>query len=236
MRMLLKLYYVIHDNLFAVLKHLDGLALLGIRLFLAPVMIGAGMTKWHNFENIVEWFGNEQWGLGLPFPEVMAGLATGAELFGGFLLLFGLAVRWAAIPLLVTMAVAAMEVHWDNGWFAIAPSDPTTSSAKLLADVGIPAAKDSLENSVEVGQRLTRIRGILQEQGNYEWLTAKGSIAILNNGIEFAATYFLMLLVLLFWGGGRYVSLDYYLDRSARQVLEDSEPPLRDLDDLNVPE
>jgi len=76
----------------------------------------------------------------------------------------------------------------------------------------------------------------LQEQGNYEWLTAKGSVAILNNGIEFAATYFLMLLVLLFWGGGRYVSLDYYLDRSARQVLEDSAPPLRDLDDLNVPD
>lgn len=236
MRMLLKLYYLVHDNLFAGLKHLDGLALLGIRLFLAPIMISAGMTKWHNFESTVEWFGNAQWGLGLPFPEIMAGLATSTELFGGFLLLFGLAVRWAAIPLLVTMAVAAMEVHWDNGWFAIAPSDPTTSSAKVLADIGVPAAKDSLENSVEVGKRLTRIRGILQAQSNYDWLTAKGSVAILNNGIEFAATYFLMLLVLLFWGGGRYVSLDYYLDRSARQTLADSEPPLRDLDDLNVPD
>lgn len=233
MRMLLKLNYLIHDNFFAVLKHFDGLALLGIRLFLAPVMIGAGLTKWHNFESTVEWFGNEQWGLGLPFPDIMAGLATGTELFGGFLLLFGLAVRWAAIPLLATMATAAMEVHWDNGWFAIAPSNPTTSSAKLLADVGIPTAKNSLENSVEVGKRLTEIRSVLQEHSNYEWLTAKGSIAIVNNGIEFAVTYFLMLLVLLFWGGGRYVGLDYYLDRSARQFLEDSEAPLRD---LNVPD
>ncbi|MFT5576311.1 MAG: putative oxidoreductase [Bermanella sp.] len=236
MRMLLKLNYLIHDNFFAVLKHFDGLALLGIRLFLAPVMIGAGLTKWHNFESTVEWFGNEQWGLGLPFPDIMAGLATGTELFGGFLLLFGLAVRWAAIPLLATMATAAMEVHWDNGWFAIAPSNPTTSSAKLLADVGIPTAKNSLENSVEVGKRLTEIRSVLQEHSNYEWLTAKGSIAIVNNGIEFAVTYFLMLLVLLFWGGGRYVGLDYYLDRSARQFLEDSEAPSRDLDDLNVPD
>lgn len=236
MRMLLKLYYLIHDNLFALLKQVDGLALLGIRLFLAPVMISAGLTKWHNFENTVEWFGNEQWGLGLPFPEIMAGLATGTELLGGFLLLFGLAVRWVAIPLLVTMAVAAMEVHWDNGWYAIAPGNPTTSSAKVLADVGIAAAEDSLENSVEVGKRLAHIRGILQQQPNYDWLTAKGPVVILNNGIEFAATYFLMLLVLLFWGGGRYVSLDYYLDRSARQALEDGEPPLRDLDDLNVPD
>ncbi len=236
MRMLLKLYYWLHDNLFAVLKHLDGLALLAIRLFLAPIMIAAGLNKWHNFESTVEWFGNAQWGLGLPFPDILAGLATGTELFGGFLLLFGLAVRWAAIPLLVTMAVAAMEVHWENGWYAIAPSDPTTSTSKVLADVGIPGAEQSLENSLEVGKRLARIRGILQEHGDYEWLTAKGPVVVLNNGIEFATTYFIMLLVLLFWGGGRYVSLDYYLDRSARRTLEDSEPPLRDLDDLNVPD
>ncbi len=236
MRMLLRLYYLIHDNLFAALKHLDGLALLAIRLFLAPVMIGAGMTKWHNFENTAEWFGNEQWGLGLPFPELMAGLATGTELLGGFFLLFGLAVRWVAIPLLITMAVAALEVHWDKGWFAIAPSDPTTSTAKVLADVGIPGAVGSLENSLEVGKRLATAREILQEHGNYEWLTEKGPVVILNNGIEFATTYFIMLLVLFFWGGGRYVSLDYYLDRSARRALEESEPPLRDLDDLNVPD
>lgn len=236
MRILLKLYYLIHDNLFGLLRHLDGFALLAIRLFLAPVLIAAGLNKWHNFDTIVQWFGNSQWGLGLPFPEVMAALATGTELFGGFLLLFGLAVRWAAIPLMVTMAVAAMAVHWDNGWFAIAPSDPTTSTAKVLADVGIPAARESLENSREVALRLSRIRSTLQEHANYEWLTDKGSLVILNNGIEFAVTYFIMLMVLFFWGGGRYVSLDYYLDRSARRALEEMEPPMRDLDDLNVPD
>ncbi len=36
---------------------------------------------------------------------------------------------------------------------------------------------------------------------------------ILNNGIEFAATYFIMLLVLLFMGGGRYTSVDYFIGR-----------------------
>ena len=38
---------------------------------------------------------------------------------------------------------------------------------------------------------------------------------VLNNGIEFAATYFIMLLSLLFTGGGRYSSLDYWLARRA---------------------
>ena len=36
---------------------------------------------------------------------------------------------------------------------------------------------------------------------------------VLNNGIEFAVTYLIMLFALLFTGGGRYVSVDYYLSR-----------------------
>ena len=40
-----------------------------------------------------------------------------------------------------------------------------------------------------------------------------GSPVLLNNGIEFAATCILMLLVLFFIGGGRYVSIDDWLRR-----------------------
>ncbi|HBD12309.1 MAG TPA: DoxX family protein, partial [Porticoccaceae bacterium] len=109
--------------------------------------------------------------------------------------------------------VAMATVHWEHGWFAIAPSDPSTSTAKVLADTGVEAAKQSLENSAEVGKRLDAARGILREHGNYGWLTEKGSFVVLNNGIEFAATYTLMLLSLLFTGGGRYFSLDYWLKR-----------------------
>ena len=36
---------------------------------------------------------------------------------------------------------------------------------------------------------------------------------ILNNGIEFGATYFIMLLVLFYFGAGRLVSLDYWVAR-----------------------
>jgi len=40
-------------------------------------------------------------------------------------------------------------------------------------------------------------------------------VVILNNGIEFAATYALMLLVLITNGGGRYTSIDYWIARFA---------------------
>ena len=41
----------------------------------------------------------------------------------------------------------------------------------------------------------------------------KGGFVILNNGIEFAATYFVKLLVLVFTGGGRFISADDWLVR-----------------------
>jgi uncharacterized membrane protein YphA (DoxX/SURF4 family) len=206
----------IHDLLNAT-KKWDFLAPLLLRLFLSVVFISAGWNKLASFDSTVAWFGNPDWGLGLPFPAVMAFLATGAELAGGVLLLLGLATRYFAVPLMVTMLVAALSVHWDNGWFAIAPSNPETSMAQPLAAVGIPAAQQSLENSVEVGKRLTAAKGLLREHGQYGWLTEKGNFVILNNGIEFAATYFIMLLVLFFQGAGRFLSLDYWIARRFRQ-------------------
>lgn len=194
-------------------RKVDFLAPLLLRLFLAPVFIAAGMTKMAGFESTVAWFGNPDWGLGLPFPWLMAFLATATELVGGFLLLFGLATRYIAIPMMITMLVAAFAVHWDHGWYAIAPSDPSTSMSKPLAAVGLPGAEASLANSEEVGTRLSAARSILREHGNYSWLTGKGNFVVLNNGIEFAATYFIMLLSLFFTGAGRYLSMDYWIER-----------------------
>ena len=206
----------IHDLLDRTRKW-DFLAPLLIRLFLSVVFISAGWNKLGSFDSTVAWFGTPDWGLGLPFPAVMAFLATAAELVGGFFLLAGLATRYFAVPLMITMLVAAFSVHWDNGWFAIAPSNPETSMAQPLAAVGIPAAQQSLENSEEVGKRLTAARGLLREHGQYGWLTEKGNFVVLNNGIEFAATYFIMLLALFFQGAGRFVSLDYWIAKRFRQ-------------------
>jgi len=207
------LYQMLHQGIFGRLKYLDGLPPLLFRLFLAPVMIAAGLHKFMNFEDMVSWFGNPDWGLGLPMPAVMVFLAAASEFAGGLLLLIGFAVRWVTIPLMVSMLVAAFAVHWENGWFAIAPGDPETSAAKVVAMAGIPAAKHSLENSVEVGKRVSAAKQILKEHGNYSWLTEKGSFVVLNNGIEFAATYFILLLSLFFTGGGRFFSLDYWMAR-----------------------
>ena len=67
-------------------------------------------------------------------------------------------------------------------------------------------------------ERRSRARSILKEHGNYKWLTEAGGITILKNGIEWAATYFLMLLMLFFYGGGRLsVSLR---TRDARACLQ----------------
>jgi uncharacterized membrane protein YphA (DoxX/SURF4 family) len=186
-------YYSIHNGIFSRLQYLDGLAPLALRLYLVPVFWMAGTQKISGIENTIEWFGNPDWGLGLPFPTLMAYLAAYTEAIGALLLLIGLATRWISIPLMFTMAVAALAVHWDQGWAAIADS-----------------------SSQEVAARLGAAKEILREHGNYSWLTGKGSFVILNNGIEFAVTYFIMLLSLLFTGGGRFTSVDYYLDRLLR--------------------
>jgi len=178
-------------------RQLDMLAPLLLRLYLAPIFLQAGWNKFAHFDSTVQWFGNSEWGLGLPMPELMAFMAAGTEILGGVLLIIGFAVRWISVPLMVTMLVAAFAVHWENGWLAI-------------ADGGSWLANDQV---MEAQERLSRAKEILREHGNYSWLTGKGSIVILNNGIEFAITYFVMLLSLFFTGAGRYVSVDYWINK-----------------------
>ncbi|RRS07010.1 DoxX family protein [Pseudoalteromonas sp. J010] len=206
------------------LEHFSGLAPLLIRLLLAPVMIIAGYNKLNlkhqDIElyqkllpdpGVVEWFGNSEWGLGLPVPDLLAFMAAWTEFLGGWLILVGILTRLVTIPLMITMVVAAVTVHLDNGWFSVAPSNPDTSAAKVVHWLGVEQAKNSLDNSLEVKQRLDIIKGLVAEHGRPDYLYEKGNIVILNNGIEFAATYFVLLLSLFFMGGGRYVSIDYWL-------------------------
>ena len=187
------------------LRHADGLPLLLLRLYLAPVMVQAGWNKASNFEDIVSWFGNEDYGLGLPLPFVMALLATAAELIGGVFLLLGVLTRLVSIPLLATMVVAMVSVHAENGWLAIADASSWLADGTLLLN----------ESVMDAPEKLQAAKSLLQEHGHYDWLTSSGNFVVLNNGIEFAATYFVMLLVLFFYGGGRYVSVDYFVSKRA---------------------
>ena len=181
-------YYTVHNAIFSRLKYLDGLAPLALRLYLVPVFWMAGTRKIASMDSTIDWFGNPDWGLGLPFPTVMAYLAAYTEAIGALLLLLGLATRWISIPLIITMLVAIFAVHWDYGWAVIADS-----------------------RAEDVAVRLNAAGEILRE--HYSWLTEKGRFVVLNNGIELGVTYLVMLFTLLFTGGGRYTSVDYYLTR-----------------------
>lgn len=196
----------IYQQIIARLQVADGIPLLLLRLYLAPVMIQAGWNKASSFDSIVDWFGNDDYGLGLPMPFVMAFLATAAELVGGVLLLLGALTRLVSIPLMVTMIVAMVSVHAKNGWLAIADASSWLADGTILLNENIMAAPE----------KLAAAKSLLQEHGHYDWLTSSGNFVVLNNGIEFAATYFIMLLVLFIYGGGRFFSVDYYLNKAMR--------------------
>jgi uncharacterized membrane protein YphA (DoxX/SURF4 family) len=189
-------------------RSVDFVAPLLLRLYLIPIFWMAGTKKFAAYEDTVAWFGNPDWGLGLPMPELMVILAAGSEVLGAILLALGLAVRWISIPLMVTMVVAAVTSHLNNGWLAIAEGAGIFATERTMGAV----------------ERLDRAKDILREHGNYEWLTENGSFVVLNNGIEFAATYFIMLLALFFMGAGKYFSMDYWIRRKympARKISKD---------------
>ena len=119
------------------------------------------------------------------------------EVLGALFLLLGFGVRLISIPLMITMFIAGVTVHLKNGWLAIAEGSGLFLTERTSGAV----------------ERLEVAKNLLKEHGNYEWLTENGSVVILNNGIEFAATYFIMLMVLFFIGAGNYISIDYWLKR-----------------------
>lgn len=178
-------------------RTIDFLGPLALRVYLAPVFILAGWGKLNDLESTAYYFGEY---LDLPLPDLMAFLAGTTEFFGGIALLVGIATRWVSLPLMLTMIVAAVTAHWSNGWHAL-PETTLTVPWEWRTDL-IEAAQERKEIA----------RSILQEHGNYNWLTEAGSFTILKNGIEFAATYFIMLLMLFFSGAGK-ASIDYLFSR-----------------------
>ncbi|MDF1689260.1 MAG: DoxX family protein [Cycloclasticus sp.] len=182
-------------------RSVDFLAPLALRLYLVPIFWMAGTKKLAAFDSTVDWFGNADYGLGLPFPYLMAGAATWIEIIGAVCLLLGLAVRWVSIPLMVTMVVAAVTVHLQNGWLAIAEGSGFFASERTSGAI----------------DRLNVAKSIIREHGNYNWITENGSLVILNNGIEFASTYFIMLLALFFIGAGKYLSIDFWIAKKIKE-------------------
>ncbi|MCE2436783.1 MAG: DoxX family protein [Pseudomonadales bacterium] len=180
----------------AAIRPWDGIAPLLIRLFLATFLIEAGWRKFAHFEGTVGFFDT----LGIPLPAMAAALAGLAEFGGGILILVGLATRLAAVPLLFTMLVAGYTAHWDHGWQTVSDASLWTANERVL----------------EADEKKKIIRTMVREHPDSKWLTSTGRVTILNNGIQFAATLFAMLLSLLFTGGGRYTSADYWICRQLK--------------------
>ena len=174
-------------------KQSDIVIPLAIRLFLAMVFWEAGMQK---FQGGIEGFAGFVGSLGFPAPLFFAYCAALTEVVGAVFLAVGLAVRWVVVPLAFTMVVALLGVHFDNGYLAIASRfDP------------------------EIMCRLARVNEMIDlYAADKEWLLAKGPIAILQNGYQFALIYLLMVLTLFTTGAGRVFSLDYWLgiDKSGK--------------------
>ena len=144
----MKIILTLH-NLLKRFEKFEFLPLVLIRAYLFFVLWFAGVSKLDTFEKFSGYLGT----LGVPLPDIFTWLVIVTEAGGGALILIGLFVRWACVPLLVVMFFAGYLVHYQNGW----PHEA--------------------------------------------------------NGIEFAAIYSLMLLTLLCFGGGKYLSLDYWVSR-----------------------
>jgi len=80
------------------------------RLTIGLVFFQSGWAKLHDLEKVTDYFTT----LGLPAPAFQARLASTAEFTCGGLLLLGLATRFAAIPLIITMCVAIRTALWDQ--------------------------------------------------------------------------------------------------------------------------
>ncbi|MCB2154158.1 DoxX family protein [bacterium] len=91
---------------------LNDVGLLLLRVFFAGMMFGGhGLGKLLNFNDKMDSFSDP---LGIGSAASLA-LAVGAEFFCSILVFFGIATRFAAIPLMITMFVAGFLVHLANG-------------------------------------------------------------------------------------------------------------------------
>lgn len=102
------------ERYYTIINKLKDLPLLFIRLILAYGFFKPAIMKIKDISIIAEWFKS----INIPFPVLSAYLATGTEILGVVLLTLGLFSRFISIPLIITMFVAIIAVHWENGFDA----------------------------------------------------------------------------------------------------------------------
>ena len=96
------------------LKKLQSVSLLFLRLILAYGFYEPAKMKWSDINSVAEWFGS----MGFPLPTLQAYMAASTEALGVLLLTLGFATRLISIPLIIVMIVAIVTVHLGNGFSA----------------------------------------------------------------------------------------------------------------------
>jgi putative oxidoreductase len=94
----------------SIASKLEPLAPLVARITLGVLFASTGWGKVHSLDKVTAFFSD----LHIPAPAFQATLVSFVELFGGALLVLGLASRLAALPLMASMAVAILTAQRDQ--------------------------------------------------------------------------------------------------------------------------
>jgi putative oxidoreductase len=94
----------------SLLEKTDWAAPLVGRITLGVLFMSTGWGKVHHLDKVTGFFTE----LGIPAPAFHAVFVSYIELVGGALILAGLAARFAAVPLIVSMAVAILTAKRDE--------------------------------------------------------------------------------------------------------------------------
>lgn len=167
-------------------RAIDFLAPLAIRLYLFPAFWVVGLQKWKDIGSVTKWFDQT---LHFQHAELFAYAVTYTELIGAIFLLLGFAVRIISIPLMILMGGTLYLVHWAHGWYYIAP--------------------ETAEASVRLAKLMEWLQFYFPQRAAE--ITEMGKPVILQYGMEHHMMYFIMVLTLFFLGGGKYLSMDYWI-------------------------
>ena len=102
----------INDLAAKVLDNFQSIFLLLARLTIAYGFFEPAINKWKSIEDTAAWFAS----MGIPFPTLNVYMVATFESLGVVLLALGLFTRLISLPLMGTMVVAIITVHFANGF------------------------------------------------------------------------------------------------------------------------
>ena len=100
----------LQELILAVASRLAWLPPLLARASVGLVFATAGWGKLQNLDRVIGFFRS----LGIPAPDLQAPFVAATEFSCGLLLAVGLATRFAAVPLVITMVVAIRTALWSE--------------------------------------------------------------------------------------------------------------------------